>query len=243
MMGEIQVGKVTIAYDIRRSVTAHKKSIIVTPHHVEVVAPESAQETDVTAFVQKKRHWVFNKLTEMNERLAYLERHTYHRLQSGAKIRFRGRNARLTVLRDDVPDVDIQFNGAFRITIPRDVLDADLDAVLSDRMVSWIKTYLEADAIAATRKYAKALNLSAKGVQIIHSDTLWGSLTRGGVIKINWHLIEAPRPVLEYVVLHELCHLVHRNHTDAFWGLVAQHMPDYPSRKKWLDQTMPSFRL
>ncbi|WP_155847878.1 YgjP-like metallopeptidase domain-containing protein [Asticcacaulis benevestitus] len=74
-MSQIQVGKVTIPYDIRTSATAHKKSIIVRPQHVEVVAPVSAHEADITAFVQKKRYWVFDKLTEMNERLAYLERH------------------------------------------------------------------------------------------------------------------------------------------------------------------------
>lgn len=242
-MSQIQVGKVIIPYDIRISATAHKKSIIVRPHHVEVVAPGATQEADITAFVQKKRYWVFDKLTEMNERLAYLERHTYHRLQSGAKIRFRGRNAKLTLTRANVGEFDIQFNGGFQITVPNDIPDAELDNALGKAMIGWFKTYLEKDAASLVRRYEKALSQSTKGVQIIHSETLWGSLTRGGVIKINWHLVEAPRPVLEYVVLHEVCHLIHRNHTDAFWALIAQHMPDYPSRKKWLERMMPSFKL
>lgn len=242
-MSQIQVGKVTIPYDIRRSPVAQKKSIIVRPHHVEVVAPEVAPETDISAFVQKKRHWVFNKLTEMNERLAYLERHTYHRLQSGAKIRFRGRNAKLTIRQADCDDFDIRFNGGFLITAPNSITAPELDAALGARMIDWFKAYLEEDVASLVRRYEKSLSLSCKGVQIIHSDTLWGSLTKGGVIKVNWHLIEAPRPVLEYVVLHEICHFIHRNHTDAFWALVGQHMPDYQSRKRWLENMMPSFKL
>jgi len=242
-MSQIQVGKVTIPYDIRRSPVAQKKSIIVRPYHVEVVAPEAAPEIEISAFVQKKRHWVFNKLTEMNERLAYLERHTYHRLQSGAKIRFRGRNAKLTIKQADVADFDIQFNGGFQITAPSDIPDTELDAALGARMIEWFKAYLEKDTASLVRRYEKSLSLSCKGVQIIHSDTLWGSLTKGGVIRVNWHLIEAPRPVLEYVVLHEICHFIHRNHTDAFWALVGQHMPDYQSRKRWLENMMPSFKL
>lgn len=242
-MAEIQVGKVTIPYAVRRSDLASRKSIIVTPHNVEVVAPTAAEDADICAFVQQKRHWVFNKLTEMNERLAYIERHTYDRLQSGAKIRFRGRNAKVLLTRGDVSDFDIQFNNGFRITAPAHLSDEDMGAMLSVRMVTWFKKYLKREATTLAKGFEAKLGLKSQGVQIIHSDTLWGSLTKGGVIKLNWHLIEAPKAVLEYVVLHEVCHLVHRNHTDAFWALIAQHMPDYPARKKWLESLMPSFKL
>lgn len=243
MTPQVTVGKVTIPYAIRHSAAARRKSIIVTPGHVEVVAPTATPQTDICAFVEQKRHWVFNKLTEMNERLAYLERHTYDRLQSGAKIRFRGRNAKVTLTRGEVADFDIQFNNGFRITAPAHLSDDDIGAMLSVRMVTWFKKYLKREAEALAKAFEARLGLKAQGVQIIHSDTLWGSLTKSGVIKLNWHLIEAPKAVLEYVVLHEVCHLAHRNHTDAFWALIAQHMPDYPARKKWLESLMPSFKL
>ena len=242
-MSQIQVGKVTIPYDIRRSAVAQKKSIIVRPHHVEVVAPEAAPETDVSAFVQKKRHWVFNKLTEMNERLAYLERHTYHRLQSGAKVRFRGRNVALRVRQTDQSHFDIKFNGGFEISAPTHLSAEDLEVALGLEIVAWFHATLKADVEALRKRYERTTALFATGSQIIHSDTLWGNLTRSGVIKVNWHLIEAPKAVLEYVVLHELGHTAHRNHTPEFWALIAKHMPDYPSRKRWLENLMPSFRL
>lgn len=242
-MSQVQVGKVTIPYDIRRSPIAQKKSIIVRPHHVEVVAPEAVPETDISAFVQKKRHWVFNKLTEMNERLAYLERHSYDRLRSGAKIRFRGRNVALRVRQTDQPNIDIRYNGGFDITAPANLSAEALEAALGQEIVAWFSTTLKADVEALRKRYERATGLVSAGSQVIHSDTLWASLTRSGVIRVNWHLIEAPKVVLEYVVLHELCHSVHRNHTPEFWALIAKHMPDYPSRKRWLENLMPSFRL
>lgn len=242
-MPSIQVGNTTIPYEIRRSSIAKKKSIVVTPNNVEVIAPDDADEWAVLSFVEAKRRWVFTKLTEMNERLAFLERHTYHRLQSGAKIRFRGRNAALTIRAVEQPDFEIKFNGGFDIAAPKHLSGDELEAALGREMILWFRSYLKTDVEALRRRYERLTGLSATGSAITHSATLWGSLTRSGVIKINWHLIEAPKAILEYVVLHELCHTAHRNHTPAFWALIAQHMPDYPSRKRWLENLMPSFKL
>jgi predicted metal-dependent hydrolase len=242
-MPHIQVGQTTIPYEIRRSSIAKRKSIVVTPNNVEVIAPDDTDEAAIEGFVESKRRWVFTKLTEMNERLAYLERHSYHRLQSGAKIRFRGRNAAIKVRTAEQPHIDIRFNGSFDITAPANLSPDDLGAALGAEMVIWFKTSLKTDVEALRRRYERLTGLTTAGSQIIHSDTLWGSLTRSGIIKVNWHLVEAPKAVLEYVVLHELCHKAHRNHTPDFWGLIAKHMPDYPSRKRWLENLMPSFKL
>lgn len=242
-MPHIQVGQTTIPYEIRRSSIAKKKSIVVRPNSVEVIAPDEADENSIAGFVEAKRRRVYTKLTEMNERLAYLERHSYDRLRSGAKIRFRGRNVALRVRQTDQPNFEIQYNGGFDITAPSHLTADALEAALGQEMVAWFKTTLQTDVEALRRRYERTTGLAATGSQIIHSDTLWGSLTRSGVIKVNWHLIEAPKAVLEYVVLHELSHSAHRNHTPEFWALIAKHMPDYPARKRWLENMMPSFKL
>jgi predicted metal-dependent hydrolase len=65
---------------------------------------------------------------------------------------------------------------------------------------------------------------------------MWGSCGQDRQIHLNWHLIFAPRPVFEYAVVHELCHLKHRNHEPEFWQLVGSILPDWQSRKDWLDK-------
>lgn len=64
--------------------------------------------------------------------------------------------------------------------------------------------------------------------------TRWGSCSSRGTLSFNYRLIFAPPAVLDYVVVHELCHLTHMNHSKAFWNMVATVMPDYRVYKKWL---------
>lgn len=66
--------------------------------------------------------------------------------------------------------------------------------------------------------------------------TLWGSCGKGGTLRLERKLIRAPKPVLEYVVVHEICHLRHRDHSEEFWALVKKLLPDYKDRKNWLDE-------
>ena len=71
----------------------------------------------------------------------------------------------------------------------------------------------------------------------------WGSCSRKGNLNFNWKLIMAPPPALDYVVIHELCHLHEFNHSPRFWQLVAAQMPEYESWKKWLKQHGPELTL
>lgn len=67
----------------------------------------------------------------------------------------------------------------------------------------------------------------------------WGSIS-DDIIHINWHLVFAPKRVLEYVVAHELAHLKHRSHGEAFWAYLASILPDYERAKAWLDRNQSS---
>lgn len=71
-------------------------------------------------------------------------------------------------------------------------------------------------------------------ITIREQKTRWGSCSSKGTLSFHWKLILAPPLVLDYVVVHELCHLTHMNHSKAFWDLVASVMPDYKIRRKWL---------
>jgi predicted metal-dependent hydrolase len=65
---------------------------------------------------------------------------------------------------------------------------------------------------------------------------VWGSCGVHRIINLNWHLIFASKAVLEYAVIHELCHLRHRNHDASFWGFGGSLLPDWEARKAWLDR-------
>ena len=81
---------------------------------------------------------------------------------------------------------------------------------------------------------AARLGLRYEGPRIADQRSLWGSCTPRGLISLNWRLILAPTDVFRYVVVHELCHIRHANHSARFWQLLERQLPDYASWRAWL---------
>jgi len=94
---------------------------------------------------------------------------------------------------------------------------------------------LENDRIASGAAATRALRLEPRGIQIKDQRTLWGSCGRDRVLRLDRKLARVPKPVFEYVLVHELCHLRHRHHSPEFWALVKRVLPDYEERKRWLE--------
>ena len=83
--------------------------------------------------------------------------------------------------------------------------------------------------------FSKKLDLSPKKVNIKKLKSRWGSATKDNYLNFNSKLLRAPRDVIDYVVLHELCHLKIKEHNYRFWKLVAKNMPHYMKQKQWLE--------
>ncbi|MDO9453004.1 MAG: SprT family zinc-dependent metalloprotease [Stagnimonas sp.] len=83
---------------------------------------------------------------------------------------------------------------------------------------------------------AHCLGLKWRTLRIGDTRAQWGSCARDGTVSLSWRLLLAPPEVFRYVVIHELCHLPHPDHSPRFWGLVAQQMPDYARHRQWLKQ-------
>lgn len=82
--------------------------------------------------------------------------------------------------------------------------------------------------------YADLLNVSYENITIREQKTRWGSCSSKGTLSFHWKLILAPPKVLDYVVVHEVCHLIHMNHSKDFWMEVEKLMPDYKIHRLWL---------
>ena len=84
------------------------------------------------------------------------------------------------------------------------------------------------------KHYAGLMNVQYGRITIRNQKTRWGSCSSKGNLNFNCLLMLAPDEVVDYVVIHELCHLIEMNHSKAFWKQVEQMMPDYKKHRKWL---------
>lgn len=85
-----------------------------------------------------------------------------------------------------------------------------------------------------TEFYSRLMGLNPKNISIRNTKSQWGSCSPSGDIQYCWRLVMAPLPVLDYVVVHELAHLVHKDHSANFWNMVQKYCPDFRARRKFL---------
>lgn len=87
-----------------------------------------------------------------------------------------------------------------------------------------------------TNVYVQQLGVSYNKIRIGNQTTRWGSCSSKGTISYNWKLVLMPEAIMDYVVVHEVCHLKEMNHSSQFWQLVSRVLPDYEQRRAWLKQ-------
>ena len=101
---------------------------------------------------------------------------------------------------------------------------------------TWYKNKFKEVAVPRLFYFAKKHNLQLNQVRIKEQRTLWGSCSSRNNINLNFLLIMAPLKVIDYVIIHELVHTIHKNHSVNFWNAVEEIMPNYKEAKHWLKE-------
>ena len=233
-MPVMTVGETTITYTLRRSEVAKNARLSVTPDGIDIVVPKSASDADIEGVLRRRRGWLVEQTKAMSKRVAAAPK--VGRFVSGAKIPYRGRLMRLTVEPSEATLVDVTYRSGFLVKVPESLPEASRDPVIETAVRLWLRKRLREDVAAYARQHGEPNGLKPKGILIKDQKHLWGSCGADRRIYLNWQLIFAPKPVLEYAVVHELSHLKERTHDRAFWGLVGSILPDWEARKAWLDK-------
>ena len=232
-MPTIQIGRAEIAYELRRSATAAERRITVIPGHVEVTALTTDSDDDIAGFLGRKRQWLFNTMRDMEHIAA--SRHAVPRFMTGSKIPYRGRNMPLTVRRSDAERMSIAYRNGFIVDLPHWTA-GDPDQLVASELKHWMKQRARRDVNEIVTDFSKRFSLVPRSIRVADIANGWGSCGPEGNVLINWHLIFAPIKVLEYVVVHELAHLLHRSHDHEFWAFLSVIYPDWSRSKQWLDR-------
>lgn len=219
---KIEFGSETIDYTIRFS-DRKTLGITITPDmEVLVKAPTDTTELIVQSKVRKKAPWI---LKQKDFFLAFHPKAPKRRYVSGETHLYLGRQYRLQVI--DSNKNEVQYKGRHFELLTDDRTKGEKLMKQWYRERSKIKFAVFAEPWI--EKF-KIFDVAPSGIYLQEMPTRWGSCTPKGKIILNPELIKAPKACVEYVIVHELCHLVHRDHTRKFIDLQTKMMPDW---KRW----------
>ncbi len=109
-------------------------------------------------------------------------------------------------------------------------------AAAREHFIAWYKKHIKGQLKAHIPRYDKRIGVTVKDIRILDLGHRWASCGRNGVINFNWRSVMAPVWVFDYILVHEMVHLVERTHSDKFWSLVSRIMPDYEEHARWLNE-------
>jgi len=196
------------------SVERDRSIIVRAPHYL------TAEKID--KIVQSKRQWIKEKLNHTQKYPSGAETKEF---VSGEPLMYLGRNYQLLIVDEEIEG--IEFNQRFKISKSNQPNANEL----------FKKWYLY-EAIKKIEplaiKYAKNLGVEYNKIKTSEMKYRWGSCTPANNIIFNWRIIKAPMYVLEYLIAHELVHLIEGNHTPRFWNILSIQIPQYEKAKDWL---------
>lgn len=222
------------SYRIRRSQRVSNARIVVKPGQVEVVAPFQIPDHQLHQFVQAKRHWIARALDKMAASSPGQSGFVPDKFKTDAQMVYLGRAYPLTLFPSRLKRVKVEFIDGYKVHLPESINPDAHQIQIREAVIRWMKKQTKQLVEQLVEVHAKKNKLVPSSITIKTQKSRWGSCGIHNDININWLLIMAPEEVLEYVVVHELCHIKVKNHSSQFWALVAEHLPDYQTRRNWL---------
>lgn len=230
-MPSIELRGNQIDYSVRQSSEASRSRIDVDTSGITVTIPED-QDIDPEAFLTERQDWVLDKHQEVESFLAEIPDRSF---SPGESILFQGKEHQITA-----SDVDSPCIEAGRILLPSQL---DAGTPIKESIEKLFRSEARAQIQSILDEYEDQIDGEYDTVYIRNQKTKWASCSPKNNLSFNWRLIMAPEDVLEYVVVHELVHLEHPNHSNRFWNRLEEIMPDYQERRKMLRDLHPKLVL
>ncbi|WP_317202348.1 SprT family zinc-dependent metalloprotease, partial [Janthinobacterium sp.] len=229
---QLQLGQHSLEYVLRRS-TRRSIGFMIDDEGLRVTAPKRVSLADIDNAIRAKQGWILAKLHERRERRAQRLERPPVAWVDGAALPYLG--ASITLRLHQAARHRASFDrasGELHVWVP----PAGTEQQLKDKVKSWLQA--EAKQLFGERLdlYAARLGVRYHSFALSSAGTRWGSCTVQRKIRLNWRLIHFALPLLDYVVAHELSHLLEMNHSPRFWATLETIYPDYDGAKLALRQ-------
>lgn len=221
--------RLELSYNIHIDIDIKRKKIknfilrIYPDRSVKLSVPNSAKNDDVKRFLEEKRFWILKNINNINLRNSskIVNSDEIWFLGEQKKIEIKPSENNFVILKED--SLIIQYNNMRAIAVLESWWTKNAKKFFEYKVDNYIKIFNNYD-------------LKRPTVYIRKMKSLWGSCTpKKGTIRFNYYLLTVPEKCIDYVVLHELTHLIHPNHGNAFKAFLSTHMPDWKERKALLN--------
>lgn len=199
--------------------------------NIELRVPRETTEEQVEKLIESKWDWIISRQQEMKEKTKGFKEKEY---KEGETFLYLGSNYPIRI-QDDLENEkeEVVFNNKELVIKINGFGEEKVQQLLKRFYYKQCKALVE----QRIRFYQSNFKVKPKSIKISDNKKTWGTCNSLRELTFNWKLSMAPIEVVDYVVVHEMCHLVHLNHDRSFWRLLGKYIPDYESRQEWLSHS------
>jgi predicted metal-dependent hydrolase len=214
-----------IRYTLKRSDRKTASIYVERDGQITLIAPEGLTKPQIEKVLEGKRRWIYKNLAEWQDLNAT---RTERRFVNGEGFLYLGRSYRLKLVpKQDEPLVLKDGHFCLRTNLR-----------FTDKAITAFRDFYRDKGFIRINErvtyFQARMGVEPKSVKILDLQNRWASWTPGGNINFHWKCMMAPMKILDYIVVHELTHLLYPNHSTVFWNEVDKMMPDFQERKEWL---------
>ena len=223
-----------IPYFLARSPRRKTITISIDPQaQVNVAAPYYLVHKEIERFIREKENWVIKNIHQINQRNEFIKK---KRFEHGEEFLFLGEKYKLEVQETHLRKSQIVFDGSrWIMALPAGQSLKEYQYEIKERLIQWYRDQAKEILGGRIFHFSRILGIEPQKIVVKTQKRIWGSCDyRKKAIHLNWKIILSPLKVVDYVVVHELCHLLVPNHSKRFWQKVERVMPDYSRQRQWL---------
>lgn len=194
---------------------------------VKVNVPMTLSDRRIRDLVIKHTSWIKSKLQEQSNIPIFAPREYIN----GETVTYLGKNYRLKVQIGQQPSVKLK-RGCVEVTLSN--TDVDTETTVHSLLQDWYRSHAQKRLQENTLRLAKIVGVNPSSVTVKNYKSRWGSCSTKGDISYNWRIILAPQRIIDYVIVHELCHILEHNHSSRYWKHVERHVPNWREYREWL---------
>lgn len=217
-----------ISYGVVRSRRTTADIVVERDGRVIVRAPAELPDEHIEDIIQSKRYWIYKTLAEWRDLNATRVLREY---RNGEGFLYLGRSYRLSLIADQ--DAPLLLRSG-RFYLRRDLVDRGEVAAAKSAFRDYFIARGHERITERVRYFAPKVGVTLRDIDVRDLGHRWASCSAKGHLAFHWKCMMAPPTIIDYIVVHELCHIHRMDHTHAFWNEIDKVMPDYHERKEWL---------